>query len=203
MAHRTVDGLVVPRSVSGHPALELCNTRAGYDGAPAREYLQSYGHLSTVARANGLLTVRRSHELRALAAAQPDAAERVLRRSVRFRDDLYAVLTEAADPAQVTRLAGRLRQTAGSRRLLGVSRGRATWSPGSPPLAEPLDAFAWQAQLLLQDPSALGQLGRCPGHDCGWLFLDPLGRRRWCIMAICGNREKARRHAERSRSAHR
>jgi predicted RNA-binding Zn ribbon-like protein len=39
----------------------------------------------------------------------------------------------------------------------------------------------------------------CPGHDCGWLFLDPRGRRRWCTMAVCGNRAKARRHAARTR----
>lgn len=40
------------------------------------------------------------------------------------------------------------------------------------------------------------QLKACPGEDCGWLFLDesPSGRRRWCSMAICGNRAKAKRH---------
>ena len=87
-----------------------------------------------------------------------------------------------------------------------VGWGRLTGSRGTPTvrlwlsaaLLPRRDAFTWQAQLLLQDPSALAQLGRCPGHACGWLFLDPLGRRRWCIMAICGNREKARRHAARS-----
>ncbi|MET9240863.1 CGNR zinc finger domain-containing protein [Nonomuraea sp. NPDC003709] len=33
---------------------------------------------------------------------------------------------------------------------------------------------------------------------CGWLFLDSSrgGRRRWCSMNICGNREKARRHRQ-------
>ena len=31
---------------------------------------------------------------------------------------------------------------------------------------------------------------------CGWLFLDSSrgGRRRWCSMSTCGNREKASRH---------
>lgn len=33
-------------------------------------------------------------------------------------------------------------------------------------------------------------------NRCGWLFLDSSrgGRRRWCSMNTCGNREKARRH---------
>ena len=37
--------------------------------------------------------------------------------------------------------------------------------------------------------------------ECGWLFLDTSknGSRRWCIMEVCGNRAKARRHYARSR----
>ncbi|MFH9585335.1 CGNR zinc finger domain-containing protein [Streptomyces luteogriseus] len=27
---------------------------------------------------------------------------------------------------------------------------------------------------------------RCPGQDCGWLFLDESGRRRWCSLVTCG-----------------
>jgi predicted RNA-binding Zn ribbon-like protein len=32
------------------------------------------------------------------------------------------------------------------------------------------------------------------------VFLDPSHRRRWCIMAVCGNRAKARRYADRRRA---
>src|SRR5699024_10403516 len=48
------------------------------------------------------------------------------------------------------------------------------------------------ARLLASDertqPSICGR--------CTWLFLDPspTRRRRWCSMAICGNRAKAQRH---------
>ncbi len=33
----------------------------------------------------------------------------------------------------------------------------------------------------------------CPGPGCRGRFLDdsPAGRRRWCSMAVCGNRSKA------------
>ncbi len=36
----------------------------------------------------------------------------------------------------------------------------------------------------------------CNGDRCGWVFLDesPNNRRRWCSMAECGNRAKAKRH---------
>ncbi|WP_067831567.1 CGNR zinc finger domain-containing protein [Actinomadura kijaniata] len=38
---------------------------------------------------------------------------------------------------------------------------------------------------------------------CGWLFLDSSrgGRRRWCSMSTCGNREKASRHRRAERAA--
>ncbi|MBE3063935.1 MAG: CGNR zinc finger domain-containing protein [Spirochaetes bacterium] len=35
----------------------------------------------------------------------------------------------------------------------------------------------------------------CGNPECGWLFLDTTrnGSRRWCDMAACGNRAKAKR----------
>jgi predicted RNA-binding Zn ribbon-like protein len=42
----------------------------------------------------------------------------------------------------------------------------------------------------------------CPGHDCGWAFYDHSRNRsgRWCSMAVCGGREKARAHYRRRRT---
>lgn len=39
----------------------------------------------------------------------------------------------------------------------------------------------------------------CPGHRCGWLFLDesPAKVRKWCSMKACKNRQKAREHYRR------
>jgi predicted RNA-binding Zn ribbon-like protein len=60
---------------------------------------------------------------------------------------------------------------------------------------------AADAVALLADPARLARLHRCPGRDCGWLFLDTSGRRRWCSMATCGSREKMRRLYARKRAA--
>lgn len=54
-------------------------------------------------------------------------------------------------------------------------------------------AVAADAIALLQDPSRLKRVSRCPGRGCGWLFLNTSGRRRWCSMATCGSRDKMRR----------
>jgi predicted RNA-binding Zn ribbon-like protein len=61
-------------------------------------------------------------------------------------------------------------------------------------------AVARAAAELLTSPDRT-TVRACPGDDCGWLFIDQRGRRRWCSMSACGNRAKARRHAERHRGA--
>jgi predicted RNA-binding Zn ribbon-like protein len=62
-------------------------------------------------------------------------------------------------------------------------------------------AVAADAVELLADPTRIARLHRCPGRDCGWVFLDTSGRRRWCSMATCGSREKMRRMYARKRAA--
>ncbi|MFF1542362.1 CGNR zinc finger domain-containing protein [Streptomyces sp. NPDC058291] len=46
-----------------------------------------------------------------------------------------------------------------------------------------------------------GRLRPCANDDCRLFLLDRsrANRARWCSMAVCGNREKARRHYERTR----
>lgn len=60
-------------------------------------------------------------------------------------------------------------------------------------------AVAVDAIALLGDPKRLARVRLCPGRNCGWLFLDASGRRRWCSMSACGSREKMRRMYERRR----
>jgi predicted RNA-binding Zn ribbon-like protein len=64
-------------------------------------------------------------------------------------------------------------------------------------------AVVADAVALLADAPRLARVHMCPGRDCGWLFLDTSGRRRWCSMATCGSRAKmralyARRRVERA-----
>ena len=54
-------------------------------------------------------------------------------------------------------------------------------------------AVATDAIALLQESGRLKRVSRCPGRDCGWLFLNTSGRRRWCSMTTCGSRDKMRR----------
>lgn len=57
--------------------------------------------------------------------------------------------------------------------------------------------LTWDA-LRTQRP---GRLRPCENPECGLFLIDrsKSGSARWCSMAVCGNRMKARRHYERSR----
>ncbi|MEJ7651770.1 MAG: CGNR zinc finger domain-containing protein [Nakamurella sp.] len=59
--------------------------------------------------------------------------------------------------------------------------------------------LAW-AELQRLHP---GRLRACANDDCALFLIDHSkpNRARWCSMAVCGNRMKARRHYARTRSA--
>jgi predicted RNA-binding Zn ribbon-like protein len=192
------DGLTLPALVAGHPALEFCNTLSGWDVPPGSDYLTSYDHLAVWARHVNLLP--RDHVDRSRAAAQrrPRDAAGVLERARQLRADLYLALTDEPAGPVFDRLAGAVDAMSAQLRLW--RRGDEIVRRIDPAVGvdAPLLAALWSASELLVSGDR-EHVRTCPGHDCGWLFLDGDGRRRWCLMATCGNRAKARRHADRMR----
>jgi predicted RNA-binding Zn ribbon-like protein len=68
------------------------------------------------------------------------------------------------------------------------------------PVAAALSRIARDAIELLAGPNA-ARLRECAAPDCAFLFVDTsrAGRRRWCAMDRCGNREHVRKHRSRQR----
>jgi predicted RNA-binding Zn ribbon-like protein len=78
----------------------------------------------------------------------------------------------------------------------GADRWTIAWAPHD--LRRIRFAAAVSAVELLSDATRLTRVRICPGNNCGWLFIDTTGRRRWCSMEVCGSRAKMRRlHARR------
>jgi predicted RNA-binding Zn ribbon-like protein len=184
-----VDGVVLPVPVSGEVTLELCNTAAGWGEPDPKEYLRGYDELVLWARESGLVERKAAEWLRAEAAKSPEAADAVLTRALELREGVYATAL-GGDGWDVVALEAE--RAAASAQL----------TPEGWVLPDRLDlpvlATARRAaEFLLSDRRS--SVRACPGRRCGWLFLDPSGRRRWCSMATCGNREKQRRHTERAR----
>jgi predicted RNA-binding Zn ribbon-like protein len=70
---------------------------------------------------------------------------------------------------------------------------------GGSGLSLPLYRFALALHSVIEQyPSRA--IRPCTDNQCGFVFLDPSGRRRWCEMSVCGNRAKVRRYAQRHRT---
>ena len=84
---------------------------------------------------------------------------------------------------------------------LDGARSRVTWT--NDPSAGPsliLHRLVWETAQFLTSTD-LGRLRICANRECGWLFLDTSKNhsRRWCSMADCGSRAKARRYYRRKK----
>jgi predicted RNA-binding Zn ribbon-like protein len=115
-----------------------------------------------------------------------------------LRDGLYAACTDSSSAAWDAVAADARNASAAAVLVQDAPPGRRWVIPESAGLDLPALEVARAAGALLASTD-LETVGQCPGEGCGWLFLDTRGRRRWCTMAVCGNRAKARRHAARAR----
>lgn len=197
--YEVVKGIPLPARLGGHPALDFCNTWTGWDGKDTGDYLKGYDHLAVWAGFVGLLPPDRVTLLRRQANRQSRAALAVLDRTWRFRTSLYEVLRNGAIGPDLDAVAREIHTAAAALRLRPADAA-INWEIGTEAgLAAPLLVAAWSAGELLTSPGR-SLVRACPGAGCGWLFLDRRGRRRWCTMATCGNREKVRRFAARQQA---
>ncbi|MEV6692243.1 CGNR zinc finger domain-containing protein [Micromonospora sp. NPDC051196] len=194
-----VDGYPMPILVGGHPALELCNTWAGWTEPPGpeREWLRDFDRLAVWTRHVQLLTPTTVARLREEGRRQPSAAHEVLVATRLLRTALHDVLLDPGDTTAFRHVAEQAHRAAAAAVLESDQDGLAHWSlPDDVGLGLPLLACARAAADLLTSP-ARAEVRACPADDCGWIFLDRRGRRRWCSMATCGNRAKVRAYAAR------
>lgn len=175
--------------------LEFANTRYWRGQAAPTETLNGPVDLAGWLSGNG------AREARPLPA-------REFERALELRETIYRMFDAAAHgkpaaAADLQALNGRL-AAAPARCALRRERGGYAWELESrTATAEAaLAAVLWSAGDLLTG-ERLDRVRRCANPECGWLFLDDsrAGRRRWCSMASCGNRAKARRHYHRNRAA--
>lgn len=74
------------------------------------------------------------------------------------------------------------------------------------PVGKPVDALISLIALDALNLFATGKLKsvhRCANPACVLLFMNTSGRRKWCSMKICGNREKVSRHQHRKKKTSR
>lgn len=182
----------LPWSVGGHPALDFCNTFAGWrhePPLPGSEWLRGYRTLAVWTGYAGLADEAAVSRLCVLAERDPADAAVVLDQARRLRTDLYTCLTETPDRETFEQVADLAQEAARWQLLLPAHGGGARWRTDlGAGLRLPLLAAAWTAASLLTDPRRLA-VCTCPNPSCGWLFLDETGQRRFCSLATCSGGE--------------
>jgi predicted RNA-binding Zn ribbon-like protein len=185
--------------VAGHVALDFVNTAEERGHPDASDALTAPADLRLWGQRYGLISAE---------AADDDQDKAEFDRAIEARELLYALFLarrtgQPAPQPQVARLTelGAAAYRAGN--LQPNDDGTISWSWDRSKLATIGHIVVTGAIDLLQaEPSA--RLKQCPGHQCGWFFLDTTkrGNRRWCSMAECGQEAKdEQRRARRQATA--
>jgi predicted RNA-binding Zn ribbon-like protein len=190
--------------LGGAVCLDLLNTIDPRLRPPREDFLATFAQLAQWARYVGLLSTGEERALLAAGARDPALAAHVHGRALELRDALYQLLRPDSHRApRALEVLNREISGAAPGRVLVAERGRYRLAWRSAAAHERLlGAVAFSASDLLTS-TALDRVRECAGEGCGWLFLDTskAHRRRWCSMAVCGNRAKAQRHRRQHRTA--
>lgn len=194
----------------GKLCLDFANTAEYRSPAikPEDEHLTDYAALVAWGEQAGALADGQADHLLRLAAAQPDAAARVLARAIALREAIYRLFSHIAsgetphaddlEPLNAALAEG----LAQARLALHGEEVVWTWAE-TPALDRMLWPVARSAADLLTCSEERERVRECAGERCTWLFLDTSRNRsrQWCDMQSCGNRAKAKRHYQRRKVA--
>ncbi|MDA0704854.1 MAG: CGNR zinc finger domain-containing protein [Proteobacteria bacterium] len=193
--------------LGGAPCLDFANTLDWRGSDAPVDWLAGYADLIAWAARAGVLDPAAAERLRARAERDSAGAAEAHAHALALREAMHAIFAARIEgrriPSEALAALNAALSDAPPRQALIVLSGGFAWTraPGAEGFDAPAHAAIWSAGDLLAS-DRLERLRRCADPVCGWLFLDESrsGRRRWCSMADCGNRAKARRHHARHRA---
>lgn len=186
--------------VGGRLCLDLVNTVSWPDDPRRHDWLDVYANLISWADRAGIVDSDEAATLQSVGISDPDRAARVVAGVRRQREVLElifgAVAREEPPPgAAIDELNTLLAEATVRRRLSGTPL-RWSWAKVEEP-EQLMASVVYDAADLLADGDH-SRLGYCSA--CNWLFYDTTRNRsrRWCDMADCGSRDKARSYYRRT-----
>lgn len=201
-----------PRPFLREPPDDLClgfvNTKFWRGTATPTEQLHTPADLLAWCESTGVWPTAMLQPTRGWWEQQPAEAEAALSGAIALREALFRVFAATASgsmpaSADLGALNAALAAAPSRARLRPQGDGFVWELPGRPEdHTLPFAPVPWSAGALLTG-GRLGRVRQCANPQCLWLFLDDSksGNRRWCSMAMCGNRAKAHRHYARQRQA--
>lgn len=192
--------------VGGALCLDFANTVHCYSCENVRDDLHDFAAFVEWNKQWGTLSASEADSLIKEAHRKTTEAASVLERVKQLRLAIYqifAAITEGRSPQKpLVVLNDVLAEGLGQLRL-SLTADKSfewTWVKNGGGLERLLWPIARSAAELLISEDRL-RVRQCNGERCTWLFVDMSKNksRRWCNMADCGNRAKARRFYERTR----
>lgn len=185
--------------VAGAVPLDFLNTEIMLAGSPA-DLLRDGDDLLSWLAESGIAT---NAEMRTLRAASQSKREAWLKASLRLRAALRASFARLADgeslrDADLRPIDDVLAATEGALRL---ERRETAASVAFEPRAVTPAFLIARASAEFLAAADLSLVRRCEGEGCILFFHDTTKShtRRWCSMAVCGNRTKVKAHYVRKR----
>lgn len=193
----------------GIPCLDLANTEAYRGTDHEADLLHSYEMFVAWSLGAGVLLPAEAGPLLLAATARPDDAGVQLERVRELRSAVHVVMQSVAGRREppVAALAVLNAFLAESQAHGQIVRSNGDFEVRFRPeedMALPIWRLTDSAARLLLSPDR-NHVRECPGHECGWLFLDTTKNhsRRWCDSADCGNKARVRAYSNRKREASR
>ncbi|WP_260412580.1 ABATE domain-containing protein [Alkalihalobacillus sp. TS-13] len=181
--------------------LDFTNTVSWHNSEVTGEWLISYRKLVDWSHRAGILTEMQASTLLQKEAHQANEANEVLQQSIELREALYRIFSSVVKKESPAKKDISIfnKVLAKAYRTSHLVREDRTFSLRFDKSQDKLDGMLppiihSAADLLLSEKD-LNRIKKCKNDPCGWLFLDTSRNhsRRWCSMAHCGNRKKARR----------
>ncbi|WP_041708401.1 CGNR zinc finger domain-containing protein [Acidipropionibacterium acidipropionici] len=185
--------------IAGDPALDFVNTVDWrLDEDRRTELLRDYGDLVTWAELAGVVSSAEAEQIRREATGDAVGAEAALTDAISLREALYETALGARDRVETIDDAYRTAQRCGH---LTLENDIWVWRDVCVDLSTIRCRLARHVVPLLT--SNAGRIGQCGDAACGWVFLDtsPRHNRHWCSQAMCGERNRSRRHYQKARAA--
>jgi predicted RNA-binding Zn ribbon-like protein len=196
----------------GDVGADLClayaNTLSWRGRATPVETLHGFGDLLTWVAGSPGLSTQAVRGLEQWSQEHPAPAAALFSDAIALREVVHRIFAALASGEPVDK-----------QDLAALNEGLAE-APRRDRLTRDGDSYAWQIEpgeitapallapvLWSAGDLMVGERPRrvrlCANDECLWLFLDEskAGTRRWCNMASCGNRAKARRHYQRTKPA--
>lgn len=182
--------------------MDFINTVSWRESAEKRrDWFTSYAKLVDWCIHAEVLSGQQAKALLLKAEEKPSEAEDVLKQTIEMREVMYRIFKSISketsphppDLERFNELVGHFYQT------LQVIHEKDHFTLKFKHTEKNLDMMLplilQSAVDLLVSKNDLERVKQCEGDSCGWLFFDTSRNRsrRWCSMADCGNRAKARR----------